>query len=35
MTQMPESYVSNFDLSEIHEDLMTSKICHGTHKTSR
>ena len=34
MTQMPKSYVSNCDLSEIHEDLMTFEICHGTHKTS-
>ena len=34
MTQMPKSYVSNCDLSEILEDLMTFEICHGTHKTS-
>ena len=35
MTQMPKSYMSNCLLSEIHEDLMTFEICHGTHKTSR
>ena len=32
---MPKSYVSNCDLSEILEDLMTFDIYHGTHKTSR
>ena len=35
MTHMPKSYVSNCDLSEILEDLMTFDIYHGTHKTSR